>query len=145
MYRLVSYLAYIILGGIFIYAGATKILHPGVFAQDVYQYQLLPGHFVNVTAIYLPWLEVLAGLGLILCGGRRDAPALMILALLVLFTVAMAFNVHRGLDISCGCFSSGPGAAKLGWQKVAVNGVMILAAVYAFFAALRERQDRPLI
>jgi uncharacterized membrane protein YphA (DoxX/SURF4 family) len=56
----------IILGGIFIYAGVIKILDPAGFARDVSNYRMLPDLLVNPFAVVLPWIEVLAGLSLLL-------------------------------------------------------------------------------
>ena len=55
----------LILGGIFIYAAMDKIAHPDQFAEIVYNYKLLPGALVNLMAIVLPWVEILAGVFLV--------------------------------------------------------------------------------
>src|ERR1700724_4293646 len=93
----------LILGGIFIYAGALKLLEPAQFGLDIDNYKMLPW-FVSVRlAFYLPWLEILCGLALIFrflyCGG------LSILAVLVLVFIGATIAAKtRGLDITCGCF-----------------------------------------
>ncbi|MDH3555163.1 MAG: DoxX family membrane protein, partial [Deltaproteobacteria bacterium] len=47
----------IVLGWVFIYASLDKIRHPDLFAEAVYNYQLLPEVAVNLVAICLPWVE----------------------------------------------------------------------------------------
>jgi len=93
------------LGAVFIYASYDKILHPQAFAQAVYNYRILPDALVNLTALILPWLELL--LGLCLAAGFWLPGATMIsTGLLMIFIGSLAFNRMRGLDISCGCFAT---------------------------------------
>jgi hypothetical protein len=52
----------VIIGGIFIYAGAIKVLDPVQFATDIDNYKILPWMISVGLAFYLPWLEILCGL-----------------------------------------------------------------------------------
>jgi len=98
-------LSRLILGGIFIYASIDKIAHPDQFAEIIYNYKLLPGMAVNIMAIVLPWLEMIAGLFLVLGIWVKDS-ATILGALLLVFIVAISINLARGLDFDCGCFST---------------------------------------
>ena len=80
--RVLMVLSRLFLGGIFVYASCDKILHPVIFAETVYNYQVLPDLLVNITALVLPWVELLVGLALIL--GLWLAGALVISNLLLL-------------------------------------------------------------
>jgi len=102
------------LGVMFIYAGITKIIAPAGFALAVYNYHILPAPLVNVTAIVLPWVEVIAGTFLVL-GLWVPGGALVVSSLFFVFTIALGFNLSRGLDIACGCFSSSPTVEKITW------------------------------
>ncbi len=53
--------ARLLLGGIFVFASIDKILHPAAFADAVYNYQILPDSLINLTAVFLPWLELILG------------------------------------------------------------------------------------
>jgi uncharacterized membrane protein YphA (DoxX/SURF4 family) len=94
------------LGAVFVYAGLVKGSDPQGFGQSIYNYQILPGWVITPMAILLPWVEVLVGasllLGVLLRGG-----SLMASGLLAVFVIALIFNLARGLDIACGCFSTG--------------------------------------
>ena len=96
----------LVLGVVFIYAAIHKISHPGDFAQDIYNYRMLPESFINFMALTLPWLEVICGV-LIIAGVFTRGSALLIGFMLLVFIIAISFALLRGLDISCGCFSSG--------------------------------------
>src|SRR5207237_8401566 len=56
----------LIIGGIFIYAGVIKAMDPVGFANDIDNYKILPWPLAVRLAFYLPWLEMLFGLALIL-------------------------------------------------------------------------------
>ncbi|HVR42594.1 MAG TPA: MauE/DoxX family redox-associated membrane protein [Thermoanaerobaculia bacterium] len=94
----------IALGVIFVAAALPKIVDPPAFAQMIYNYRLVPGFAVNALALVLPWLELLAGLALILGIWRRSAAAL-VGAMLVAFIVAIGINLARGHAVDCGCFA----------------------------------------
>lgn len=99
-----SLLARVVVGGIFIYASLDKIANPAEFARIVYNYHLAPGDLVNLVAIILPWLELICGLSVI-AGYYKDGSILIINFMMVIFMVAIAVNVIRGVDLECGCFT----------------------------------------
>lgn len=95
-----------ILGLTFIYASFHKILSPADFAKIVYGYALFPHVFINLIAIIIPFLELVAGLALILGFYPRSA-AITINILLLAFMAALTINIIRGHEFDCGCFSVG--------------------------------------
>jgi putative oxidoreductase len=103
MRMLARLLARIALGGLFVFAGATKAYDPGAFAIEVQRYQIVPWIVDALASVYLPWLEMLAGALLLLKRFERGA-LLVITLLLMVFTFALASAMFRGLSIDCGCF-----------------------------------------
>ncbi len=99
-----------ILGLTFIYASFYKILSPSDFAKIIYGYDLFPGGLINLIAIMLPFVELIAGLALITGIYSRSA-ALIINAMLLVFTIVLSINIFRGHEFDCGCFSS----SKIGY------------------------------
>ncbi|MDX9802396.1 MAG: MauE/DoxX family redox-associated membrane protein [Spirochaetia bacterium] len=95
----------VLLGVVFIYAGVSKILNPDQFAQGVMNYRIVPPVSVNLFAIVLPWLELVSGIFL-LVGFLSGGSIVIITVLMAIFSGAIASALLRGLDISCGCFSS---------------------------------------
>lgn len=95
----------ILLGAIFIYASLSKILNPDQFAQAVMNYRIAPLVSVNLFAIVLPWLELVSGIFL-LVGFFSGGSIVIITLLMALFLGAIGSALFRGLDISCGCFST---------------------------------------
>ncbi len=93
------------LGYIFIYACIHKIAHPAIFALDIATYEILPLPLINITAITLPWLELVVGIFLII-GWKSRPAALLVAAMMAVFTLAIIIALSKGLDMSCGCFAS---------------------------------------
>lgn len=93
----------IALGLFFVAAALPKIVDPPSFAHMVTNYRLVPGPFVNLMALGMPWLELLAGLALILGIWTRTSAAL-VGALLLVFVGAISLNLARANAIDCGCF-----------------------------------------
>ena len=101
--RLARLVARIALGALFVFSGAAKVYDPAEFAAAVQKFNLLPWIPGVILALYLPWLEILCGLLLALKKFEKGA-LLLIIVLLIIFTVALASAMVRGLDIDCGCF-----------------------------------------
>jgi len=125
----------LVLGGLFVYAGAVKVLDPLDFAQNIRTYQLVGQSLSFIAAIVLPWLEILAGLALILGIWTRGA-ALVVAGLLVFFIVLTAVTMVRGLDVDCGCFGSL--SRKSGWGVI-LEDLGMLALGLALLLAPKKR------
>jgi len=127
-----------LLGAIFILARTHKILLPAAFAQTVYNYQILPDGLINLTAIILPWLEVLLGF-LLISGFWVPGAVVMSNLLLVTFFCALVFNMARGLDIQCGCFStSAEGNSTTTWYLIR-DAVLLILAIYLLFKVISHK------
>ena len=126
----------LLLGTVFLYASYDKILNPQAFAQAVYNYQILPDIAVNLTALILPWLELLLGLCLV-SGFWLPGATAASTALLSIFIGAMVFNQVRGLDIHCGCFSTDTAARPIDmWtvlRDIGFLAVSVFLSLCVFF------------
>jgi len=101
---------------IFFCAGIEKILQPQEFAVAIYNYQLLPDCIINLSAIFLPWLEVFIAASLV-SGIYTRGAAILSSLLFLIFATALTINLVRGLDISCGCFGTSSG--NISWLYLA--------------------------
>ena len=117
----------VILGGMFIYASQDKIVDPHAFAEAVENFQLLPALLVPWVALVLPWLELLAGVTLLL-GIFRRAATLWLTLLLLGFSAGLAISALRGIDLACGCFTIG-GAAESSWRLLGRDLVFLIPAL----------------
>ncbi len=114
----------ITLVGLFVFAGATKAYDPGAFAIEIQRYHLIPWVPTVLVSVYLPWLEILAGLFLMVKRLEKGA-LLLITCLLLVFTLALASATFRGLGIDCGCF--GKAFAATGTTFPLIRNVVLLA------------------
>ncbi|NCA82520.1 MAG: DoxX family protein [Opitutae bacterium] len=137
-------LARLAVAGLFLAACIAKIRDPGAFALAVHRYRILPGEGVNLVALVLPWIELTAGLAVLAAPARlRAAGALIIAGMLSVFTLAISLNLLRGIEASCGCFSTRADAAVSdGWNLVR-NGALIWLSLAVFLDAFRRAAPRP--
>lgn len=116
------------LGLVFLYAGILKILDPVAFAASVAAYKILPYNLNYLVAATLPWVEFACGL-LLVTGYRVRAASGIIIAMNLVFMVALASTIVRGLDIDCGCFRQG-GEKTSAWIALARDTVFLAAAIF---------------
>jgi len=133
----------IALGAIFVAAALPKIQDPPSFAHMIYNYRILPAGLINITALTMPWVEMVTGLCLIL--GIWVKPARWLVgAMLVVFMIAISINLGRGNAIDCGCFDTS--AANLTyderirdmwWVLIRDAGMLLMIAQLAWAERVR--------
>lgn len=121
----------LVLGGVWIAAGAAKIADLDASVRAVRAYRLLPELAAQVLGAALPPLEIALGVLLIAGIGVRVA-AVVSTVLLAAFVVGIASAWARGLRIDCGCFGSGGELAAgespgYGWDLLR-DGALLLAS-----------------
>jgi putative oxidoreductase len=129
----------LVVGGIFIYAGVMKIFDPVGFANDIDNYKILPWPLTVRLAFYLPWLEILCGLAVIL--GLLYRGGLLILTMLIsIFIIASVIAKARGLDITCGCFGHASKYLSF-FGHLALDFVLLAVLVALWFTNRAQRQE----
>jgi len=156
--RLIIWLGRILLGGIFIYAGYSKILLPNKFywpwpmlrfsvsanlsnfAFQVESYKMLSPAGVTFVSHVLPFAEIALGLLLLIGWRLRIWGAVASLFLLTfLAAVTRAYILH--MDINCGCFAT-PEPVSL--KKIFEDSsLVLLAIVMTIFAFQEARKPHP--
>jgi uncharacterized membrane protein YphA (DoxX/SURF4 family) len=124
------------IGAYFILAALGKIGDLGSFALQVHNFRIVPVWSENLVAMWLPWVELLAGLALVL-GVRARSGALVTFVLLVAFTAGVGLAMARGLDFECGCFGTSD-HTRVGAFKLLQN---IVWTVIAWLALRPTRLD----
>jgi uncharacterized membrane protein YphA (DoxX/SURF4 family) len=128
----VGLLGRLLVGGVWLVAGALKLGDPADSVRAVRAYQLLPESVVPLVGHALPVVEVLVG-GCLLLGLLVRGSAVVSALLLVAFIVGIASAWARGLSIECGCFGGGAGPAenaqeKYPWEIARDVGLLLLSA-----------------
>lgn len=115
---------------LFLVAATHKLRALAAFRAQLSAYRLLPGLFERPVALAIALLELLTATGLLLPRFQTWA-ALLAVALLLVYTLAIAVNLLRGRrDLDCGC--AGPRSAQgLSSGLLIRNLGLLLAAWYA--------------
>jgi len=137
------------LGVIFIVAAAPKLAQPDAFAWSIAHYRLVPDELINALAICLPWIELTAGVALVL-GVAIRANLALVAAMLAVFIGAIGSAMARDLDISCGCFATGANAAAMTHATLTWDIIWLAMTLFALrfdrglfsVASWRRRNDR---
>ncbi len=119
--------AVLTLAGVFASAAWPKLLNPAGFAEDLRNYQLFPEWSIVYMASVVPVLEAVLVVALFVPRYRRPA-ALIVGAMLVLFSIAIGQALYRGIDLNCGCFGSET-VAPASWKSLLRNTGLLLATL----------------
>jgi uncharacterized membrane protein YphA (DoxX/SURF4 family) len=109
----VSTLARFGLAVAWIWAARAKILDPEGAVRSVRAYRLLPEPLVHTVGYGLPFLELAIAI-LLVAGVATRLAATTSSVLLLVFMAGIASAWARGLQIDCGCFSTGGPDATVG-------------------------------
>jgi uncharacterized membrane protein YphA (DoxX/SURF4 family) len=122
--------ARLVVGGVWIYAGALKLPDPDGSVAAVRAYELLPGESAVTVGHLLPILEVVVGAMLVLGVLVRGAAAVSAL-LFIAFVVGIISVWSRGIEIDCGCFGGGgydpDASSKYPWEIARDVGLLALS------------------
>ncbi len=134
----------VIVASVFIYAALQKIGKPLLFADEIEMYKVLRhGPLLYLSAIILPWMELLCGLAL-LTGIFMRGAALLFAAMNLVFIVVIANRTVaimaadgtplRQIYFDCGC-GFGPVYA---WKKLIEDtGFLVFSVAILFSPAYR--------
>ena len=125
----------VLLGAVFVVAGAVKMPDPAAAVRAVRAYRLLPAPLVEPVAFGLPVVEIAVGAALVLgVFVRAAAAATAVLVLVFLAGVGSAWA--RGLQIDCGCFGGGgevaAGSTAYPAEVARDVGLLVLAVLLTF-------------
>jgi uncharacterized membrane protein YphA (DoxX/SURF4 family) len=124
--RILHWACRLFLGGIFIFAGYTKLEHRLQFAVAVEGYQLLSPDSVVWVVKILPGLEIALGVALLIGIGIRYSAGFAA-ALLAFFIGVMLVTFLRGIEADCGCFGVGE---KISPFTLARDTLFLLPALF---------------
>jgi putative oxidoreductase len=128
----VGLLARLLLAGVFLAAAWPKILRPAEFAVAVATYDILPLRYLHLMAIVLPWVELVAGVLLVLGLLSRPA-ALLTVGMNAMFIVALTLAIRRQIPMaSCGCFSTEAASTmqSITWSYVWRDVGLLVLGIY---------------
>ena len=125
----------LVLGGLLLLAGGSKLADRAAFRGAVAEYKVLPSELETPFATVLPWLETALGVLLLLGLGTTVAAALAA-PLFLSFGIAIGVNLARGRRFDCHCF----GAVQrdpIGWPTLLRSIALVTAAIVVAVGASR--------
>jgi len=128
----------IIIGSIFIYASFDKIIHPDRFAEIVMDYKILPLGLVNISAIWLPFLELLLGL-LIIKGTWIRPCSLLLIGICLLFIGGISYSLAKGINLNCGCFTTSLNVKTRTWESLWQEGLILFGCIWLWATTLKKK------
>lgn len=136
-------IARLVVAGTFVMAALPKIQDPTAFATSVTAFRILDTSLSTWVALFLPWLELIIGLGILIPAIRRSSGALIGL-LLMLFIALHSSAWMRGLDISCGCFGAETGETTTDYRWLILRNALLLGATLLVILQDRRNHDSSL-
>ena len=143
--RWLSTIARLVLAGVWIAAGLSKITDLDASVRAVRAYRLLPELAAQLVGAGQPVIELLLGV-LLLVGAGVRAGAVISAVLMLGFVIGISSAWARGLRIDCGCFGSGGQLAagespSYGWDLARDGGLFVLAVLLARWPSGRLAVD----
>ncbi len=120
-----------LLGGLFVYMGLQKALHPELFLKLLRQYDLTDNFLMlNLIAAALPWFEIFCGL-ILIAGIAVRGTALLILSMLAPFTFvvlkrALAISSIQHIALCAVRFDCGCGGGEVLICRKMVENVLLM-------------------
>jgi uncharacterized membrane protein YphA (DoxX/SURF4 family) len=125
----------LLLGGLLLIAGVTKLADRAAFRDAVAEYDVLPPTLARPFANLVPIVELTLG-ALLLFGLLTVPAAALAVPLFGSFALAIAINVSRGRHIDCHCFGSTT-SDQIGWSALLRSSLLASAALYVAIGASR--------
>ena len=126
-----SLLSRIALGGLFIFAGASKLGHVGLLVTAINRYQILSPDWAEAYGHVLPPLELILGMMVVL-GLFLTFSSFMLWLLLMSFAIAKIAAIIHGLNIeACSCL--GPSVPLMAREGLILDFVLLLLAAQIIF------------
>lgn len=113
----------------FLRSAIPKLNYPLIFADAVEAYRVLPPVVVPSVVVFVPWLEVVVALSLV--SGLLIRGATILAGLLATgFALLVTSALWRGLDISCGCFTTD--ISRIHWNHVVFDLVLLALSILTY-------------
>jgi uncharacterized membrane protein YphA (DoxX/SURF4 family) len=127
--KILHWLCRLILAGVFIYSGYIKLQEPLQFAVAISGYKMVPENLIFPMARFLPWMEIVLGLALLI-GWKIRYFSAATAALLLFFITVLTITISRGIEANCGCFGLDERISPL---TILRDSLFLIPALYLIF------------
>ncbi|WP_265447461.1 MauE/DoxX family redox-associated membrane protein [Flexivirga meconopsidis] len=138
--------ARLILGITYLVAGVLKAQQLETTRMDTRAFQILPYDLANIWGTFMPFLEIVLGV-LLIVGLLTRMTAVLGGLLMLAFIIGIASVWSRGILIECGCFGSSgklPTTAAYKWDILRDVGLLLCAVWLVIWPRTKLSADRAL-
>jgi uncharacterized membrane protein YphA (DoxX/SURF4 family) len=126
-----------ILGLVFAYAGARKLMEPADFATSLQTFRFIPVWSMKFAVIVFPMFELLAGI--LLCLRLRLRTALFAVnGMCLLFLGILAMALMKGEPVDCGCFGAGQASLARVWLALGRDVILLSMGAWLYVRELQR-------
>lgn len=125
----------ILIGTLFVFSGLLKYSDLASFNETIEAFRIIPSRYSSIIyffTISIPSIEIICGIALI-CNHFRKKMCMILLVLMIIFTIAVSIDIHRGIIIDCGCFGILDIFGKLSLSKIFFNMSIVLLLIVIYF------------
>lgn len=131
------------LGVFFVWSGVVKLQDLQAFTEAVGNFQIVGEPWDAVIAYFLPWVEIFAGLA-VASGFGKSGGLVIIMAMLIVFNVAIAWVWSKGLNINCGCYGKDSEPTNYPLKLAANSGLLVVAVACLVLMGWQRRLASPI-
>lgn len=137
--------ARLVVGTVWIVAGALKVSDMDASTRAVRNFQVLPEAVVPFVGHLLPLLEIVVG-GLLIIGFAIPVTAAVSALMQLAFIIGIAQAWARGFQLDCGCFGGGGGTTGNAAKGYALDiardtGLLVLSVLLVLLPVTRFAVD----
>jgi|WetSurMetagenome_2_1015567.scaffolds.fasta_scaffold01553_15 peroxiredoxin len=127
----------ILLGVLFIFSAITKFIDVVGFETSIKRFAIIPDYFAGFISYFIPSIEIILGILLIL-KIKIELSLQLLIYLLIFFTSIIIVKLAEGGDISCGCFGS-LSSSNIDYSTILRNAFLICWASLILFFTLKRK------
>ena len=125
------------IGFVLVYSSSNHIGNPYAYLSKVFSYGLVSERIGVVAASLLPTVELVPGLMLMFFASHRATGFLTSCVLFCFFAAIQIQALVRGLNISCGCFSSSSDN-PINWLTISRTLLCLTVSIVGLFLSRKS-------
>lgn len=142
-----SFAMRLVLAGVMLWSGWSKIIDLDESVRSVHAYQILPSGLADIVGYVLPVAELALGV-VLLIGLLTRYGAIVNGLLMIAFMIGIASVWVRGISIDCGCFGGGGTVdaeqTQYLWELIRDCGLLLGSVYLAIWPRSRFSADHAL-
>ena len=131
IYKYLTLVFRLILGGVFIYSGVIKMGQLDNFLWSVQSFELFPKFLEPIIIILVPFSEVALAIFFIL-GRHSRLAAFLLSGLILFFLIILSIKFFSSDPVACGCLDVSGKLEVVTWQYLVRDLLLLVLSVFVF-------------